>query len=462
MNRLNRNRKGGTIVLMLMLMTVVFIFVAFAVDVSRIQLAQLKLQTASDLSARAGAEAMSRGVGDISNLNNFEASIRNECDMVMSLNQLFGQPVTFDANAQISFGIADEDVTPKNKGKGKGKGRFKFTKQQHLTLECNSVSVSPDINQFPLVFGSFLSVTDVDLAAMSTSMVQERDIVIVVDKSSSMMDQGAGTVALSLYHPNLMDVENALYGSGDAYHPTGVFAGMGRTTEFTIAGGMVQLTKMQALKLAIFQFRQVIEDTPGNEQLALTGYADFADIAANGPTPPGTVDLEAGLSATVFNAIVTDGICDNYATPNSITEATACPLVDQATNYDQFDFNYLKMRWSSNTNIVDGIEVGADILMDPNRRRPVAQPIMIVLTDGHHNITNAGDAATPLIAAQNAMTAIPELKIYTITFGANSNQQTMIDVANAGKGRHFHADNASNLVEVFTDLASNAGVRIIE
>lgn len=455
-------RKGGTIVLMLILMTVVFIFVAFAVDVSRIQLAQLKLQTASDLSARAGAEALSRGVGDISNLKDFEASVRNECDMVMSLNQLFGKPVTFDANAQITFGIAQEDTQPKNKGQGKGKGRFKFSKQTGLTLESNSVSVSPDINQFPLAFGTFLSVTNVDLAAMSTSMVQERDIVIVVDKSSSMMDSGAGSVSLTDYHPNLMAIEDALYGSSDAYHPDGVFAGYGRTTEFTIADGMVSLTKMQALKLAIFQFRQIIDETPGNEQLGLTGYADFADVATSGPTPPGPVNVEAGLNSTVFNAVITDGICDNYLTPNSPTEATASPLVDQATNYDQFDFNYLKMRWSSNTNIVDGIEVGADILMDPNRRRPVAQPIMIVLTDGHHNITNAGDAASPIVAAQNAKTAMPDLKIYTITFGTNSNQQTMIDVANAGSGRHFHADDAGSLVEVFRDLAANAGVRIIE
>ena len=53
-----RNRKGATIVLMLMLMVVFFIFIAFVIDIGRIQLAQLKLQTAADLSARAGAEAL--------------------------------------------------------------------------------------------------------------------------------------------------------------------------------------------------------------------------------------------------------------------------------------------------------------------------------------------------------------------------------------------------------------------
>ena len=458
------SRRGGTIVLMLVMITVVFVFVAFAVDVGRIQLAQLKLQTASDLASRAGTEAMSRGVGNITNLQEFENQIRAECDMVMSLNQLFGKPVTFDSNAQISFGVANvEPVKGKgNNGKGKGKGRFKFQATNNLTLDSNSVSVLPNINQFPMVFGGLLSVTHVDLAARSTSMVQERDLVIVIDKSQSMMDEGAGTIAMADFPSGLFQVEDGLYGPGDAYHPTGPWAGTGRTSEFQVANGQITLTKMQALKLALYRFREVIDQTPGNEQLGLTGYSDFADLPANAPSPPGAVNLQTGLSQTVYDAIVTDGVCDNYLTPNSITETTAASLEDETTGYDQFDFNYLKMRWTSNTNITDGIEVGVEILTDPNRARPVAQPVMIVMTDGIHNQYNAGDAANPTVAAQNALATLPDLKIYTITFGAGANQAEMQAVATAGNGRHFHADNATTLVDFFEDLAANAGVKMIE
>ena len=100
-------RNGATMILMMFLLVVVFVFVAFAIDVGRIQLAQLKLQTAADFSARAGAEALSRGVADQSDLPALETAIRNEADMLMRENNLFGMPITFDANAQISFGFAD-------------------------------------------------------------------------------------------------------------------------------------------------------------------------------------------------------------------------------------------------------------------------------------------------------------------------------------------------------------------
>ena len=165
---------------------------------------------------------------------------------------------------------------------------------------------------------------------------------------------------------------------------------------------------------------------------------------------------------SVFDAVVTDGICDNYATPMAPTETTASALEGKGTNYDKFDFNYLKMRWSGATNIVDGIEVGVDILFDPATRRPTAQPILIVLTDGNHNTVQAGNAASPDIAAQNAMNAHPNLKIYTITFGTDADQPAMDLVATTGGGRHMHADDVTALVEVFQDLAANAGVTMIE
>lgn len=464
-----KSRKGATIILMLLLLTLVFVFVAFAVDIGRVQLAQLKLQTAADLAARAGSEAMSRGIADSEDMQDFEDAIRDECDMIMEMNQLFGKPITLDANAQISFGVAVEQPVSPGNGKGKALGKnkkMKFNKQDKMTLLTNSVNVNPDIRQFPMVFGGFTSVNHVELRAMATSMILDRDIVLVVDKSSSMMDQSGGLIPFSEYPPELYAVEDALYRTGDAYHPSGVYGSKKRTpprtTEFSLVGGDLLLTKMQALKLAIYRFREAIDATPANEKLGLTGYSNFSDLPDVAPDPPKTVDIFKGLSTNIFNAIVTDGICDNFATPNSPTEAIAAALEDKTTNYDKFDFNYLKMRWDGSTNIVDGIEVGTQILSDPATMRPAAQPIMIVLTDGFHNTTRPGNAATPVIAAQNAVAAIPDLKLYTVTFGSGANQTQMIEVANAGNGNHFHAADAQSLVSLFEELASNAGVQMIE
>ena len=89
-------RSGATIILMLTMLIIFFVFVAFAIDIGRIQLAQLKLQTAADFASRAGAETMSRGLADDQNdLAVLETAVRNEADLLMRENSLFGAPITF-------------------------------------------------------------------------------------------------------------------------------------------------------------------------------------------------------------------------------------------------------------------------------------------------------------------------------------------------------------------------------
>ena len=251
------SRRGATIILMLALLTIVFIFVAFAIDIGRIQLAQLKLQTAADFASRAGAEAMSRGLADNQNdLEALETAIRNEADMLMRENSLFGAPVAFDSNAQITFGFSnsteDEQVyQPLGNGGGNGNGngnaggngngnaggngngednrngnaqlhgngkkKFRFMPSGNgkLTLESNSINVNPDISQFPLAFGTFLGRDSVALSASSTAKIQDRDIVVVLDRSGSMLDHDAGSIAIGEYNANLLEVEDALYGEND-------------------------------------------------------------------------------------------------------------------------------------------------------------------------------------------------------------------------------------------------------
>ena len=61
-----RQRKGAALIMLCLLLGLIFIAIAFSVDVARVQLTQLELQGAADAAARAGAEAMSRGIGTVS------------------------------------------------------------------------------------------------------------------------------------------------------------------------------------------------------------------------------------------------------------------------------------------------------------------------------------------------------------------------------------------------------------
>lgn len=71
---------------------------------------------------------------------------------------------------------------------------------------------------------------------------------------------------------------------------------------------------------------------------------------------------------------------------------------------------------------------------------------MIVLTDGIHNT-----GTDPLYAAQLA--AEQNILIYTVTFSAEADMARMQRVAEIGAGKHYHADNASQLAAAFEEIA---------
>ncbi len=446
---LNRNRQGATIVLMLFLLTLVFIFVAFAIDIGRIQLAQLKLQGASDFASRAGAEAMSRCVLTEGNQVSYEDAIRDEVAMIMTKSNAFGQSISFDPDTQMSFGNA-----------AVAGDKFVFTPTSNGSMDSitNSLKVSPSMAQFPLIFGSFLGQNSVALNSGATAKVTDRDIVLILDKSASMLIHDAGTIAVSDYNANLLQLEEEMYGPGDKYHPNNTtYPVEPKNTEFIINNGVIDLSRMQALKLAILKFREQIDATRAKEQLGLTAYSDFANVPANSMKAPETIDIKAGLSTTVFNQIVGDGVTpENADGTQHISQRNATALEGDANGYDNFDFNYLRMRRHGMTNIADGIIKGADIVFGPGRRS-YATPILIVMTDGVHNMDS-----TPEAAAATVMAANPDLLIYTITFGAGAEQTPMQTVAATGNGRHFHAADVNQLVGIFEELATNAGVLVIE
>ena len=440
--RNSSNREGATIFMMLILLVVIFIFVAFAIDLGRVQLAQLKLQVASDFAARAGAEAMSRGVGDPSNTVNHEAAIRDEVNMVMQNNKVFGKNVDFDMNADLDFGRATANGN---------KFVFTSTPDGKINSSTNSLRVVPNLNQFPMLFGGFTGRDSLNLNTGTSVKVHDRDIVLVLDRSSSMFDHDAGTVNVVDYDANLMEIEDDLYGTSSPYHPSNIDDDDGnpnRHSEFEINNGVITLSRVQAIKLAVLSFRNEIDATRANEKLGLTSYNTTSSMPADvSITQSGgeAVDVSSGLSTNLFNQIIATG-----------DEDCASALEDSSNGYDSFDFQYLRMRCNSNTNIAEGILDGTDILYGPGRRN-YATPILIVMTDGNHN-----QSSTPEAAATTAKAAHPDLLIYTITFGSGASQAPMITVANTGEGRHAHANTVGELVDVFRDLATNAGVEVIE
>lgn len=428
------DRRGATAILILVLTSILFIAVVFSIDIARIQLAQLELQSAADLAARAGAEAMSRGVGEPDDLAASDTLIRDEIDMVAQLNSVASHPLVLDRTADIMFGQANQNPADQTY-------EFDSSTTGHLDSFSNGVAVNANLTAFPVVFGGFVSRADVGLGESATAMISERDICIVLDRSASMLTFDAGIVDVSQYDSGLMLLEDDLYNSGDSYYPD---------TEFRLSGTTLELSRIQALKLAVLRFREEIDNSRGHEQLGLTTYSDVADDPSGGFIATSPIRLEDGsLDPLESSTLIGSGV-------SSGSEVYASALESHDSGYINFDMNFMGMRRKGSTNIVAGIEKGVEILYGPGRRF-AATPILILMTDGVHN--QPGD---PLLTATNVKAAHPELLIYTVSFGAGADQTLMTSIADVGGGTHHHASDVVQLIGVFRDLANTAGVMLIK
>jgi Mg-chelatase subunit ChlD len=116
-----------------------------------------------------------------------------------------------------------------------------------------------------------------------------------------------------------------------------------------------------------------------------------------------------------------------------------------ALNYYSNPFN------EGGTNIGDGIYSGMTNLKHSNNRRSQAIPVLIVLTDGIHNW-----GPDPIDAARDA--ANSNVIIYTITFSQEADQPAMAQIANIGKGKHYHATDVTTLQQAFDEIAGDLPV----
>lgn len=153
---------------------------------------------------------------------------------------------------------------------------------------------------------------------------------------------------------------------------------------------------------AVQVFLNEMNSTPQAERVALATYNDSTNIDV--------------LATTDYSAIVS------------------------ALNQYSLAFN------SGGTNIGGGIEQGLNALGHLGTTRPWATKVVIVMTDGIHNI-----GTSPKSAANNA--ADQAVIVFTVTFSNEANQGLMQTVAAIGTGQHFHATNAAQLQEAFREIA---------
>jgi len=371
--RRGRVRRGSILIMALFMIVICLAAAAFAIDVAYMQLVQTQLRSATDAATRAGAQALADGQPI--------TQARKQAMETAKANIVAGQEFKLN-DADIVFGTATTNPADPD-------GRMLFAPG---TTNVNAVQVlgqrtaGSASGPVPLFFGSKLFGSGpFEPTKSAIAMIAERDIVVVVDRSSSMNSEDGGTMPTSLI---------PIYGGDPTY-------------DEDLDG---EMRRIEALKLAVNEFRLVVEGLPTTEQLGLVSY-----------------DASSG---------------------------TECLL---HTNYAVFASKIYQMTLGSGTNIGAGIDEGLAMLQDPSITRPSAVPVMIVMTDGHHN-----GSRHPEIAAQDAMSSLPRLTIHTVTFSAGANIPLMQSVATIGKGLHVHAADVSQLVATFETMARSAGVSFVQ
>lgn len=174
-----------------------------------------------------------------------------------------------------------------------------------------------------------------------------------------------------------------------------------------VSGSMNDFNKFAGLKDAVSAFCAELDGTPQTEQVSLTTYSTTA-----------TKDVD--LTPTV-------------------------KLIQTAMN------SKTAAGWTA---IGEGLKLGIKSLQTDSLRRPLADPVIILMTDGIHNT-----GVTPDVVMA---TAPKNITVHTITFGLDADQAAMQNVAKLGRGKHFHAPKSADLKNIFREIATGLPVVLTE
>lgn len=174
-------------------------------------------------------------------------------------------------------------------------------------------------------------------------------------------------------------------------------------------------TRWLALDAATKVFTDVYRDTMATEQVALVTYNSSFKPAIYCGTSTSASSLDLGLTSDL------DAV-DSVVSNRSVSV------------------------WNGNTDIESGIRTGMNELLKSKSARSAADRILIVMTDGNENVGSAVDAAEDCYDK--------EIQVHAITFSVEANTTTMKKVAEAGGGKHIHANTEAELKAAFEEIAA--------
>ncbi len=291
------------LVLIAMLSVVLVATVAFSVDVAYMQLTKTQMRAATDAASRAGSGAILRGMTQV--------QARDLAKQVAQQNLVAGQPLML-SDGDIVFGKA----TPQNDGTYAFLSGGNPTDSVRINSRRTSDSLSGTV---PLLFGRALGVDSFAPTDTATSTLSALDIVLVLDRSSSMkLDLSTTAEMMS---------------TGDA--------------RFLLPPDSVN-SRWAALQTAVSAFITAMQSTRPNDKLALVTFG-------SNYTAGGVTNLESSLDVQLSTT---------YATTLTATQAYGTRVFNGATY------------------TASGMDAARTELTSSGRTRSFAKKVIIFLTDG--------------------------------------------------------------------------------
>ena len=371
-------RRGAITVLTAVTLPVLLVLAAFAINVAYMQMVREQLRVACDASAKAALI----NYGSAPNTTTAIAFAQT----IANCNPVAGNPLALSAT-NVLFGTA-------TKGSG---GVYAFTQGGSPT---NSVQVNGSIST-NLFLGTFMPVQTFSPAQTSVVTRIAHDLVLVLDRSSSMAFD--------------LSVNEFSYPDG----------GMIMTDYFSPPSATN--SRWAALAAAVNSFITVIQARNIDINVGLVTYANTYSFGAFSATAS-TLDVQ---------------LTSNYSLiPTAMNGYAASPLL-------------------GDTYIYQGLLTAGTELTGP-RARTTADRTMILLTDGVATINGPVTIPAATLAARQSYDIITHVITFSAESATTAVQSTMQNAAANGNGMYFYAPTASQLQTAFTTIADSLPAVLIQ
>lgn len=391
-------RKGVIVPLFAITLPALLLLCCIALNVAQFRMLRTELKVAADASAHAAGRAMSY-YQDVDKTIAFAKQIG-------AMNRIGNKPFVLE-DSQVVFGrsIRSDESS-----------RYQFTSVETEsvrkgTVVPNSVGIRAQ-GLYPVLLAAISGRNTIPLEERSVATQADRDIILVLDRSGSMMD-----------YKDDQALDAALY---DLYR-----AGRISRSEYNNARDDNNFSSNVANRL------------PGDMQQ----YAvDKRNSSLNAPRHSRWAELELGVAA-FFDVVEKT---EQSELVGLVTFSSSSGLdVSLNSNYSGIKSKVDEISPTGKTAIGQGLQSAVPELFTSSRARPFASKTIVVLTDGQNNVS-----PDPEIIARDIKNKY-NVTIHTITLSVGLDVSPMERVAAIGGGKHYHSDTGENLVPIFREIANN-------